>query len=278
MPNAEKSAARTADVAKVSLAIAGLLGALLTGVYAYRKQRLEEAAALRADADHLLGRFTHASEQLGHASAAVRLAGVYAMCALADDWVAKRQLCINVLTAYLQIPVESLPPDARSGEREVRRNLIREIRNHLRDGFSDVSWRENQFRFEGAVLTGGDLSGCRLSKGGTMTFHGASIEDEVFHLDGLVVDGGRVWFTKARVTKGGVLRVKDVTMNDGLLSFDGVVVDDGGRIEFDHISCPGGELRPGPWARELADAVGGTANFVVDSPAKTSASAGVTGP
>jgi membrane protein implicated in regulation of membrane protease activity len=100
---------RSLNVVKTALALATFVGAVLAGVYAYRKQKLSEGDARRADAEQLTGRFGKASEQLGHASPAVRLAGVYAMSSLADDWSDQRQLCINVLTAYLQIPYEADP-------------------------------------------------------------------------------------------------------------------------------------------------------------------------
>jgi hypothetical protein len=39
----------------------------------------------------------------------VRLAGVYAMAGLADDWEANRQTCVDVLCAYLLTPYEPDP-------------------------------------------------------------------------------------------------------------------------------------------------------------------------
>ena len=45
-------------------------------------------------------RFTAIAAQLGDAQPAVRLAGVYAMADLADDWAENRQACIDVLCAY----------------------------------------------------------------------------------------------------------------------------------------------------------------------------------
>ena len=175
-PGTDPRTNRTLEIAKVAIALAGFVGAVLTGVYAYRKQRFAEGDARRADVDHLVSRFGWASEQLGHDNAAVRLAGVYAMAALADDWTAQRQLCINVLTAYLQVPYQphEQTPGHRHGEREVRRNILRVIRDHLRDGFSDVSWCGYSFRFEGAVFDGGDLTGARFTAG-NVTFHGGQV-------------------------------------------------------------------------------------------------------
>src|SRR5689334_22112552 len=55
-----------------------------------------------------------AAEQLGgDKSPAIRLAGVYAMAGLADDWKENRQTCVDVLCAYLRLPYEPDPgPDA----------------------------------------------------------------------------------------------------------------------------------------------------------------------
>src|ERR1039457_1109126 len=55
-------------------------------------------------------RFATAADQLGSDKpAAVRLAGVYAMGGLADDWAANRQTCVDVLCAYLRMPYEPDP-------------------------------------------------------------------------------------------------------------------------------------------------------------------------
>jgi hypothetical protein len=49
-------------------------------------------------------RFATAAEQLGSDKPAVRLAGVYAMAGLADDWEENRQTCVHVPCAYLRMP------------------------------------------------------------------------------------------------------------------------------------------------------------------------------
>src|ERR1700722_15145163 len=55
-------------------------------------------------------RFATAADQLGSDKpAAVRLAGVYAMAGLADDWEDNRQTCVDVLCAYLRMPYEPAP-------------------------------------------------------------------------------------------------------------------------------------------------------------------------
>ena len=87
-------------------------------------------------------RFATAAEQLGSDKPpAVRLAGVYAMAGLADDWEENRQTCVDVLCAYLRMPYEPDPGDeapeperlAFRASREVRHTVIRVITAHLRD-------------------------------------------------------------------------------------------------------------------------------------------------
>src|SRR5262245_21419677 len=81
-------------------------------------------------------RFATAAGQLGSDKPpAVRLAGVYAVAGLADDWPENRQTCVDVLCAYLRLPYE---PDPGKGarvskqldfraNREVRHTVIRVI-------------------------------------------------------------------------------------------------------------------------------------------------------
>ena len=55
-------------------------------------------------------RFATAAGQLGSDKPpAVRLAGVYAMAGLADDWPENRQTCVDVLCAYLRLPYKPDP-------------------------------------------------------------------------------------------------------------------------------------------------------------------------
>ena len=98
-------------------------------------------------------RFATAAGQLGgDKPPAVRLAGVYAMAGLADDWPENRQTCVDVLCAYLRLPYEPDPGEDAPGperlafraSREVRHTVIRVITAHLQD------WR-------GGVLAGPEL-------------------------------------------------------------------------------------------------------------------------
>ena len=95
-------------------------------------------------------RFATAAGQLGSDKPPeVRLAGVYAMAGLADDWPENRQTCVDVLCGYLRMPYEPDPGDEAPGperlafraSREVRHTVIRVITAHLQ------AWR-------GGVLAG----------------------------------------------------------------------------------------------------------------------------
>jgi hypothetical protein len=85
-PNGGPASRDQLELIKTTITVAGFVGAVLVGVYGYRKQRLVKGDARRADAEQLAQRYTTAAGQLGHEKAAVRLAGVYAMARLADDW------------------------------------------------------------------------------------------------------------------------------------------------------------------------------------------------
>src|SRR3954454_17543061 len=92
------------DLVRSAATVAALVGGLYAILYTYRKQRVDEAAGHRADAEGLSKRYQDAAEQLGHDKAAVRLAGVYAMARLADEWPEQRQTCVDVLCAYMRMP------------------------------------------------------------------------------------------------------------------------------------------------------------------------------
>jgi hypothetical protein len=121
----------------------------------------------------------------------VRLAGVYAMAGLADDWLENQQTCVDVLCAYLRMPYEPDPGEEASdaerlafrASREVRHTVIRVITAHLKvdadearvarfNGEAARSWHALNFDFWGVVLDGGDFRGIKFS-GRTLDFYGA---------------------------------------------------------------------------------------------------------
>src|ERR1700761_5124146 len=138
-PERKLSAATLYDLLKVAFAVAAGIGGVVALVTSYRRQRIGEFAERRESARLFNERFTTAAGQLGDESLQVRLAGVYAMAGLADDWPERRQTCVDVLCAYLQMPFGDAPGEdapaperqAFEGGRRVRHTVIRVIIAHL---------------------------------------------------------------------------------------------------------------------------------------------------
>ena len=199
-------------------------------------------------------RFATAAGQLGSDKpAAVRLAGVYAMAGLADDWPENRQTCVDVLCAYLRLPYDPDPGhDAAPAERaayqasrEVRHTVIRVIAAHLKDDVA-MSWQGLNFDFTGVVFDGGDFTGARFSgarfAGGTVSFDTARFA------------GGTVRFRLARFA-GGTVRFRFTRFVGGMVSF-GAAEFSGGEVSFDNAEFAGGTVRFG-----YAEFAGGTVRF-----------------
>jgi pentapeptide repeat protein len=129
------------DIAKFSLAIVAGVGATQGLVVAYRRQR-----HLETDQTSLVTRFGDAASQLAGSQAAERLAGVYALAALADEWTSQRQQCINVLCAYLRLPFRN-----ENGEAEVRMAIV-DLFSHRLHSRRTEGWQDNNFHLEGAVI------------------------------------------------------------------------------------------------------------------------------
>lgn len=124
------------------------------------EDRRHDAETIRT----LRERYTAAVEQLANDSTTISQAGVYAIAALADDWLritqtADAQVCINLLCAYLRsAPVDvsttKLPPD-----QPVRDTIMRTIAAHLTApdpdesaGAASKTWRDLDYDFTGAHL------------------------------------------------------------------------------------------------------------------------------
>jgi hypothetical protein len=135
----------------------------------------------------------------------VRLAGVYAMARLADDWPDQRQTCIDVLCAYLRMPYLPDPgPDAPPADqqacrslREVRHTVIRVITAHLQPHSPSArpapDWRELNFDFTGTVFDGGNFNGVQFT--GAVIFDGARFTGGEASFYGAEFDGGEVDFS-----------------------------------------------------------------------------------
>ncbi|MET9002728.1 hypothetical protein [Amycolatopsis sp. NPDC004169] len=229
------------EALKVVLAVVAGIGAVVALTVAYRKQRDAELAEYREDAKAYADRFGKAADQLGNAEHVVRTGGVYALAELADEWIEGRQTCIDLLCAYLRMPyvADTASADYSHGNREVRRTIIRVIRNHLRDGWSAVSWRGYRFSFEGAVFDCGDFSKAHF-RGGNVTFHRARFVAGHVEFNDVVFEGTPVWFSKAEFA-GAHVDFRRSVFAGTVASFENAVFS-AGRVEFDGVRFASGEV------------------------------------
>ncbi|MFJ7073432.1 pentapeptide repeat-containing protein [Streptomyces sp. NPDC098781] len=272
-PEAKLTSQTLFDIVKLSFGVVAGAGALVALIVAYRRQRVDEDAALREATRLHTERFTTAVSQLGDDSPAVRLGGVHALAHLADDAPTRalRQTCIDVTCAYLRLPYTAeanLPPEDAAARhaylalREVRHTIIRLIRDHLRLSTEHAhSWQGHDLDFTNAVFDGGNFDAAKFS-GGTVSFDGAIFSGGTVSLDGGRFSGGTVSFDGADFSGGtvsldsAVFSGSEVTFNAA--TFSGSVVTfnaatfssspvsfshakfSGGRISFSHAELLGG--------------------------------------
>ena len=217
------------------------------------QQRKATEASLEHQRAQLFNeRFAVAADKLGHAQAATRLAGVYAMAGLADEWNGQQQTCIDVLCGYMRMPYQPIQGETgyREGEREVRYSLIRIIRDHLRDGALS-SWQKRYFRFHRAYFDGGDFSRIRMS-GGYMSFYRAEFACDKVDFRGAMFSAGTIDFYEAQFSAGTIdFRHAKFSGGDAKFSgatFIGCIVDfrdavfSGGKIDFRDAAFSGGTV------------------------------------
>jgi heme exporter protein D len=192
-------------------------------------------------------RFAAAAGQLGSDKPPeVRLAGVYAMAGLADDWAENRQTCVDVLCGYLRMPYEPDPGEEAPGperlafraSREVRHTVIRVITAHLQ-GDTAGEWQGLDFDFTGVVFDGGDFTGAGFS-GGTVSFDSARFSGGTVLFTGARFAGAEVGFNDARFSGAEV--VFDLSeFSEGTLDFTGAQFS-GGTVDFLTAQFSGGEV------------------------------------
>jgi uncharacterized protein YjbI with pentapeptide repeats len=259
------------NLLKVAFGFAAGVGGVIALVTAYRRQRVAEIAQ-DLDATRLLNeRYATAAGQLGHDSPAVRLAGVYAMAGLADDWPAQRQTCVSTLCAFLRMPYQlstsDAPPEEQQADqalREVRHTVIAVITAHRQPDDSRPAglqdWRGLALDFTGARIDGGSFDGADLSNAsfknvrfsGNVGFldailHGTEFDYAEFGGDVSFMNAhfGELWttFYHARFTDGavgfeyaqvnGVVRFDSAQFTGSNVGFDFAHLSDG-DVRFDH--------------------------------------------
>ncbi|MET8999870.1 pentapeptide repeat-containing protein [Amycolatopsis sp. NPDC004169] len=237
---AAPSADTRLNVVKIALSVVAGVGGVVALVVAYRKQRIGEAAEARERGKVLNERFAGACAQLGHEKPTVRLAGVYAIASLADEWPEQRQVCIDVLCAYLRIPYEPATdsPWYHDEESEVRLSITSVLSDHLRPG-APVSWQGHEFNLLRAVLRSADFAGIELT-GGRLLLSLARFPEGWLSFDGMHVSGGEVWFGGASF-EGARVTFEKAEFSGGRVQFEGAAFT-GGEVSFRGARFTGGEV------------------------------------
>lgn len=246
-----------------------LIGTVITQIIGFRATKADTEQQIKAQSEQLdktlaeqrtrtlNERFATASEQLGSDKPAVRLAGVYAMAGLADDWEENRQTCVDVLCAYLRMPYEPNPgeeaPEPQGlpfrAIREVRHTVIRVITPHLRNE-ATASWQGLNFDFTGTVFDGGDFNSAQFIGGkvdftdarftrGEVDFSGARFTGTAL-FTGVEFCGSDIDFTDAEFT-GGVIGFHLAQFPRGLVNFSRAQFS-GGQILFENAEFSGSVL------------------------------------
>lgn len=189
------------ELIRLALLMTGGIGGAVALTVAYRKQKwAEEDIAGKRSA------YAAAATQLGNTSPTVRLAGVYALANLADDWPDQRQQCVDVLCGHLRVPwttelhpgedegqrySPAPPPTSTWGETQVRMTILTVIAAHLHPNKTlpagTHSWSALHFNLTGALIPRWDLATCLFT--GRLSAHNLQL-----------VDGHRIDLTGANLT------------------------------------------------------------------------------
>lgn len=238
-----------------------------------RDSEIRERQDRRADQSAFQSRYGATAEQLGAPTAVQRLAGVYAMAALADDWDHQRQQCIDVLCAYLRLPYdptsgalkeaitertwptadvsnrESKTHAYLPNDREVRMAIISVLRSHLHES-ARVPWIGYDLNLSGAVFDGGDFTGARFDArrvsfagahfvGGTIQFDSVKFVGEV-DFSGAQFVGGSVSFKDATFDQNSFVPFYSAEFRGGEITFGSASVE--GTVAFDDCTFAGSSL------------------------------------
>lgn len=226
----------------------------------------EAALLLRTDTERKLReRFVDAVGLMADETSAIkRTAGLYAIASLGDDWAAidergERQVCIDVLCAYLRSP--GLPNSNAAEEISVRTTGFALIRSHLRG--DAAPWKGCRFDFTGARIdyevdlrdvdlgarTFLDFTGAQIEGHGRLLLHQASGNGRVV-LRGLVASVDLV----LRETVAPTIDFRSTLLSDAVLDFDhvklfGSATFDSDGAEFQETMVSADRVRMTEYAR-----------------------------
>lgn len=136
-------------------------------------------------------RYAEAASQLGHASSTVRMAGVYVMATLADDWKLEgfedqRQACIDVLCSYYR--TEPKDEDVYDLDGPVRDGIWDSIVQHFREDADYRRWSGTKIDLRNLQMGPEQITGLRLDAR-ILNFKGSNFGEGLIIGDSQITSG-----------------------------------------------------------------------------------------
>lgn len=191
----------------------------------------------------LHARYSRCAEQLGHVEVAVRLAGVYAAAALADDWYMhheedQRQACLDLLCSYYRIPGRDV--DMQGSVSPVREAIWSTVLSRMSDRCPELKrWTSTRLdfrnlpdatnRLNGLLLEGGylDLSGSNFPRG--LTVSSCEVRGGTLAIKGIKSPTTPILFQRVQLVNGTISADFDRASPEMALRFSSCVFD-GGQV------------------------------------------------
>ncbi|MCL2595789.1 MAG: pentapeptide repeat-containing protein [Promicromonosporaceae bacterium] len=245
----ESGARHVLYLAQAAVALLGVLTIGAAGTVAYRRQKTvehqsrrdDERAKREADRAHrdrrndLHRRYQEAATQLGHKEPVIRIAGVYAIEAIANEWAAlddtsqsQRNACIDLLCGYLRSKTgfakaeDSDELKMTSSEEAVRNEIASVFARNLVDPKEDSkpgAWSDHRFKLNDTHFANAVFRNAHFLAG--VTFVRAHFSGSAWF--GGVTFSGSAWFEG--VTFSGPAQFEDAIFN-GDARFNGATFGD----------------------------------------------------
>lgn len=191
----------------------------------YELERERRQDAVVAD---LRSRYSRAADQMGEPALASKLAGVFALATLADDWdrqensFADRQTCIDLLVATYRASAEGTEPGALETKSAIWRTVIDRFKSKSNHG---RRWVGSHLDFSGIRNPDSGLIDLRID--GSLDFSRTTSDKPMLVQATTLVDGGVLSFARSRHER---IEFQGCSFSGGILDLSGVAV--GHRVAF----------------------------------------------